>query len=86
MFRVRLLAGVTLRVKVAFIREQVCLGFIVYLSLNFLLCLNRLFWVIDNSLYVSCNQCSVLNNVDSISAEKVAEVSNDYSVAELPGV
>ena len=85
MFSVRLLAGVALRVKAALIRERVCLDSI-YLFLDVFLRLNWFLWVIDNSLHIGCNQCSVFNNVDSIPTEEVTEFSDDPSVANLPGV
>jgi hypothetical protein len=77
-----LIVRVVFRIKVAFIREQVCLGF-AHLLLDFFLRLDWLFWVGDNCLNVDCNQSFILDNIDSIPTEEVTKLLNNPSVAKL---
>jgi hypothetical protein len=81
----RLVVRVAFRIKVAFIREQVRLGF-THLLLDLFLCPDWLFWAGDNCLNVVCNQFSILDNIDSIPTEEVTKLSNNPSVAKLPCV
>jgi hypothetical protein len=73
---------VAFRIEVAFIREQVCLGF-AYLLLDFFLRPDWLFWVSNNCLNVDCNQSSILDNIDSIPTEEVTKLLNNLGMAKL---